>query len=119
MDWVLLPDEILGCGRETSHLKSRNIVPTRLADSGEENQLDIAIAKIRDSSQAGFMPTPSSTASPPRHGFAGFCTLDIAHRMRQGFGASGKESRRVLSDHMIIRRPDCLFRCDAQGVFAV
>ena len=53
MDWVLPTDELLALA-ETATAEDHNTAPPRVADRDEE-QLGIAIAQIRASSQASFL----------------------------------------------------------------
>jgi hypothetical protein len=53
MDWVLLTDELLALA-ETATAEDHNTAPPKVADRSEE-QLGIAIAQIRASSQASFL----------------------------------------------------------------
>ena len=53
MDWVLPTDELLALA-ETATAEDHNTAPPKVADRSEE-QLGIAIAQIRASSQASFL----------------------------------------------------------------
>jgi hypothetical protein len=53
MDWVLPTDELVALA-ETATAEDHNIAPPKVADRSEE-QLGIAIAQIRASSQASFL----------------------------------------------------------------
>jgi hypothetical protein len=53
MDWVLPTDELLALA-ETATVEDHNTAPPKVADRSEE-QLGIAIAQIRASSQASFL----------------------------------------------------------------
>src|SRR5204862_2616242 len=68
---------------------------------GLPSRLRIFALHLKLASQRLIPPTP---ASPSLDGLAGLTV-------------SGENLGRILSDHLIIQRPDCLFRCNEQRVF--